>query len=456
MPKVGGSLVVSKSVAEGRVPDWRGAMAYHALRAFLAERGEALPPGQDEPSRADSLAFIQSTLRRDVGGLDHSGFSRQYIKWIWHEVALGRRSVLSLLAAALHFPRTSAALTQVNLRRRLRHWKRLRRMKRQGIAAELETRVPSLTHPELGRICVRCFDGWGDLAESLHFLTPGGRGVWDDVVFTTSDDVRPDWVGVFNVPDKKVPVELAASPNRVFFAIGEPPDGPFRRVHVGQGEASLVLTTDQSLVDQPNPPRDYMLAPVVLRSWSVRRTYDQLRTSTVADKPKALSWVTSNMARLEGHKKRLRFLERLRGEVPFDLFGRGFQPIADKWDALAPYRYSIAFENTVVPYYFTEKIMDCFVAETMPIYFGAPNITDFFPAEAMVIIDPDDPHVFDQIRAVIASDLWRERRPAIQEAKRLVLEDYNTFAYLAKLVKTLDRPPLPVRHLVLNPAGDEF
>ena len=33
--------------------------------------------------------------------------------------------------------------------------------------------------------------------------------------------------------------------------------------------------------------------------------------------------------------------------MPFDLFGRGFHPIADKWDGIAPYRYSIAFENSI-------------------------------------------------------------------------------------------------------------
>ena len=67
----------------------------------------------------------------------------------------------------------------------------------------------------------------------------------------------------------------------------------------------------------------------------------------------------TSKATLAGHRYRLEFLRRLREHIDLDLYGRGFAPIEDKWQALAPYRYSIAFENAAAPYYFTEKIMDC-------------------------------------------------------------------------------------------------
>ena len=194
----------------------------------------------------------------------------------------------------------------------------------------------------------------------------------------------------------------------------------------------------------------------MLRTWSVRRTYDQLRESTVRDKPKKLSWITSDTAVLAGHRYRLEFLSRLQGKVPLDLFGRGFHRVYDKWDVLAPYRYSIAFENMRAPYYFTEKLMDCFVCETMPIYFGSPQITNFFPKDSLVVIDPESPDVVDQIRSVVESNLWQRNRDAILEAKRRVLEEYNMFAMLARLVSGDGRPAMPPALQRIEPVQLDF
>ena len=173
----------------------------------------------------------------------------------------------------------------------------------------------------------------------------------------------------------------------------------------------------------------------------VERSVDQLLAMSEVPKSKSLSWVTSNKSDLDGHRKRLNFLDGLKREVPFDLFGNGFQRLADKWDGVAPYRYSIAFENTIAPLYFTEKLMDCFVCHTLPLYYGAPDILQHFPAKSMILIDPDDPAIFERIKENIASDLWRERLPYLLEAKELVLKKYNSFNRLAAFLNEAAREP---------------
>ena len=40
--------------------------------------------------------------------------------------------------------------------------------------------------------------------------------------------------------------------------------------------------------------------------------------------------------------------------------------------------FQIAIENAQRRFYFADKIYDCFVTGTVPIYWGAPNIGDFF------------------------------------------------------------------------------
>lgn len=56
----------------------------------------------------------------------------------------------------------------------------------------------------------------------------------------------------------------------------------------------------------------------------------------------------------------------------------------NKISTISSFRFSICFENVAFPGYLTEKIIDCFVAGVIPIYFGAPDILDFIPAKAFI------------------------------------------------------------------------
>jgi hypothetical protein len=40
--------------------------------------------------------------------------------------------------------------------------------------------------------------------------------------------------------------------------------------------------------------------------------------------------------------------------------------------------YSVAIENSSIPNYFTEKLIDCLITKTIPIYWGCPNIDEYF------------------------------------------------------------------------------
>ena len=290
-------------------------------------------------------------------------------------------------------------------------------------------------------IVVRCYDNWVDYFDSgLRNATPGASCVWEGVAFTRDPKVPADWHVFFNSMDyHQAFVRFRGAPRRTIFAVAEPPSPIHMPWHKAQGIDTVVLTCDPDAKERfADQPRRYVPVPSTIRSWSVDRSYDDLRATQIApeDKPKTLSWVCSDEDIMSGHRYRLAFLHALRARVPFDHFGRGFREIADKWPALAPYRYSIAFENFTGPLLMTEKLMDCFVAETMPIYYGSPNVTDYFPKESMVIIDPDDPDVFRIIADVSASDLWLRNRDAVLEAKRIVLEEMNMFARLARFIKS--------------------
>lgn len=310
----------------------------------------------------------------------------------------------------------------------------LRRAAVDARAAAATISIDFKTAAAQATVKVAVHESWGDFEESLQYMTPGASALWGGVLFAPAARVEnPDFVLVLNTPPHEV-LKVCMPPNRVWFAIGEPPTDSHRVLHEGQGTGTVVLTCDPAVEQGRRLERRFIHTPVMTRTWHVKRSLEELAALGPLDKPKRLSWVTSNTRALEGHRRRMRFLDALRTHVDFDLFGRGFTPIDDKWDGIAPYRYSIAFENTVAPLYFTEKLMDCFVCRTLPFYFGSPDIARYFPEKAMIRIDPDDPLVFDRIKDISASDLWRERQDALAEASQLVLYKYNMYQRLADLM----------------------
>lgn len=75
----------------------------------------------------------------------------------------------------------------------------------------------------------------------------------------------------------------------------------------------------------------------------------------------------------------------------FDLFGGGWQGCPnlgcapDKVSVLKKYKFYFAYENTRdLRGYITERIFDAFYAGCVPIYWGAPNITDYVPKECFI------------------------------------------------------------------------
>jgi hypothetical protein len=60
-------------------------------------------------------------------------------------------------------------------------------------------------------------------------------------------------------------------------------------------------------------------------------------------------------------------------------------------DALLDYRFSIAIENlSCDDNYFTEKLTDCFLTGTIPIYHGCLNIGEFFDERGILTFNTQE------------------------------------------------------------------
>lgn len=182
---------------------------------------------------------------------------------------------------------------------------------------------------------------------------------------------------------------------------------------------------------------------------SYTKDYDFF-ASAEPQKTKMLSVICSDKAFTKGHIERLRFVEKLKQHFgnDVDVFGRGFNDFADKWDVLAPYRYHIVIENSCQKYYWTEKVGDCYLASTFPFYYGCTNLSDYFPTDAFCPIDIKHPEeafatIEEQMQKNIPGDV-------LMECRDKMLNEYNMFEFIARFCSSLDAS-LPKHDVTIDP-----
>lgn len=165
--------------------------------------------------------------------------------------------------------------------------------------------------------------------------------------------------------------------------------------------------------------------------------YDQLSAMQFHEKEKFISVICSKKSSMPGHKKRKLFIERLMAHpisAHIDFFGGGIAPVDDKWDAIVPYKYHLILENSIVPDYWSEKLADAFLGFAYPVYYGCPNIHEYFSKDSIQVIDIED---FDRtvalLEQLLSSPPSKKQISALQKARQQVLDDYNIFQLVADI-----------------------
>ena len=103
-------------------------------------------------------------------------------------------------------------------------------------------------------------------------------------------------------------------------------------------------------------------------------------------KSKHISMIASNKRMCYGHHYRHEVLQKY---PMVDHFGWGYGRLDRKENALNEYMFSIAMENDNYDDIFTEKITDCFVTGTVPIFWGTPTIGERFDSDGIITLDDD-------------------------------------------------------------------
>ena len=135
------------------------------------------------------------------------------------------------------------------------------------------------------------------------------------------------------------------------------------------------------------------------------------------------------------HHRRNEFLEEMIAGLgdKVDVFGKGYQFVEHKAEGIDNYRYHITVENHIGPHHWTEKLSDAYLGFSLPLYVGCTNVEDYFPEESFIRLDIGDSEAaLARIEKAVRDNEYEKRLPAIIEARRRVLEDYNLGNMVAK------------------------
>lgn len=146
-------------------------------------------------------------------------------------------------------------------------------------------------------------------------------------------------------------------------------------------------------------------------------------------KTKLVSMIYSNKTNLTGHNFRHEIVKNI---TNVDLYGSGVKYVEKKSESIIDYMFSITVENCKKDFYFTEKLIDCFMVGTIPIYWGCPSVMNYFNPDGIITFEtiPD----LQQILSVIDSNFYERKKNAIIDnfnlAKKYLVADNLIYNYL--------------------------
>lgn len=132
----------------------------------------------------------------------------------------------------------------------------------------------------------------------------------------------------------------------------------------------------------------------------------------IYDKTKNVSIIASGKKLTYGHNLRHKIIY-LYKEIFSDVFGGGYKPISYKLDALKNFRFSVIIENDNTEDWFTEKLIDCLITGTIPIYWGTKNISKYFNKNGFLIFN--DELDFKNIIPYLTNEFYLSKLDIIKE-----------------------------------------
>ena len=263
-------------------------------------------------------------------------------------------------------------------------------------------------------------------------------------VFISSCSCRDyDWVVVYDdLPPRtdgsvvNEREELACPQSHTVLVTQEPPciklyPGSYVR------QFEYVLTTHSPEV-MPHPRHLYGEGSL---HWQAGYSLEEAFSMPDYPKTRGISVVCSaKQMRYTDHHSRFQLVSYLAEHLPeMDWYGRGVREIKSKTEALSAYKYHVAVENCIAPYHWTDKISDPLLAHCLTFYAGDPRLGEILPPQSFIPIPLHNPEeALRIIREAMAGNEYEKRLPYIKEARRLMMERYNFYRQVERVILNHD------------------
>lgn len=293
--------------------------------------------------------------------------------------------------------------------------------------------------------------------EGLLRQSPNNDGVWGDYKFYINEDIEEcDFWVVYSKGEKQVSTTRVAQENLIFLS-GEP-EPIYHYAPSFIKKFGKILTSRRDILHKnivyTHPAQPWWVGRQMKSNGDINfvKTFNDLASKGSYNKEKLISVITSDKGFTQGHKDRIKFVQKLKEHFgnSLDVFGKGINGFEDKWETLRDYKYHIVIENSSFNDYWTEKLADNYLAECFPFYHGCKNLDKYFPKESFELIDINDiEKSIDIIENGINKDMYNTRLLEVREAKKLVLNTHNIFPMMANILDNMDST-LPKKSIVLK------
>jgi len=89
--------------------------------------------------------------------------------------------------------------------------------------------------------------------------------------------------------------------------------------------------------------------------------------------------------------------------------------ISSKNELFDEFQFALVIENSKETNYFTEKIMDCLLTKTIPIYWGCPNISEFFDTTGWMILETESVEELQEKVRALTRDYYHKYTDIIEK-----------------------------------------
>lgn len=289
-----------------------------------------------------------------------------------------------------------------------------------------------------------------------QILCPGAELRWGDCRFSFNppDDTACDywivWAGLSGSH------RMSVAPMNTLFLAGEP---PAKKVYP-RGFYAQFHRLVCARADYPHPRVSFDALGL---NWHVgydRRTgsyaygYDHLASMPRPVQPhEQISVICSNLTTTQGQRDRLALLDALKNHFGDRIahFGRGYQPIDDKLDAILGYRYHLVLENSISDDYWTEKLADAYLGWAYPLYVGCENLDRYFPKAGYLSLTGLPPsEMIQRLEMLLDQGLQAKQIDALAQSRDAILNRYNPFAWFAELAERFFESDRPKQRVVVR------